>query len=541
MTKNVGLQLFPPQPSERQSNNPYRKASLRRDPVTPPQPIPQSDVNRTGSPAPPSEVPDTNIEGHQSALSGRQSAFDERASPIPFPPPAQLGSEIPRSQTSLSDAPTLVRSNSNSSDIRDARKQIQGSPQREEPIMRSIFPRYNPDLPLEHQKYYPTQASPTHMPKTVISRSPYSPSLGGRSPAGLQSPLAVGQSPGRFPSGLHDESILEPSSTEDLKEFWKVACGWKVSASEGRKFCLKMTSASDTPIHTLSSATQPLYTLRLDPTSTSAQMMMSRHDPNKTVRESSSSKANQGLEIMSTTLEETARRFPPNDGLVALLYPQAAANVVLDLANKPGRADQAQVIAAAERECGRLVWDEDSKRYYLVHPATSNPFVVTINSSPAWSRVEYVLEHPELPHNLVRLVRDGAGSGYLDVDTGVAAKIDCFYIVDVAICAIMLVALSEEKSQNLERFDAPPSITPVSPALIKGKRNTKIEEMDIDIESQESLKDKKDKSKEKDKVPGCLGLIWMLMKCMFWLATMLFKAVAYTIIGISKCLTRSKK
>ncbi|RFU26641.1 hypothetical protein B7463_g9697, partial [Scytalidium lignicola] len=540
MSKNVGLQLFPPQSPERKSSNPYRKASVRRNPTTP-QSTPQSAANRTGSPAFQSEAPELGIDGRQSALSGRQSALDGRASPITIPPPAQFGHEIPRSQTSLSEAPTLARSNSNSPDVRDARNTVQGSPSRDEPIIRSIFPRYNPDLPLEHQQYYPTEASPTHIPKTIISKSPYTPSISGRSSAGLQSPLSVGQSPGRFPASLYDETILEPSSTDELKEFWKVACGWKVSPSEGRKFCLKMTSAADAPVHTLSSATQPLYTLRLDPTSTSAQMAMLRHDPNKAMKESSSLKTNQGIDVISTTLEETARRFPPNDGLVALLYPKAAANVVLDLANKPSRGDEAQVITAAERECGRLVWDEDSKSYYLVHPATSNPFVVTINSSPAWSRVEYVLEHPELPHNLVRLVRDGAGSGFLDIDTAVAARIDCFYIVDVAICAILLVALSEEKSQNLERFDAPPSITVLSPALMKGKKNTKIEEMDIDIESQNSLKDKKEKNKDKDKVPGCLGLIWMLVKCMFWMAAMFFKAIAYTIIGISKCFTRSKK
>lgn len=538
MSKNVGLQLFPPQPSENK-NNPYRKRTAAQNVASPPSTNPpRPAVNRPASPAIQPEAPQSAIDDHQPALNGRQSALGGRSSPIPISPPTQLAQEIPRSHTSFSEAPTLVRSNSNSSVTRDAGNRTQSSPSREEPIMRSIFPRYNPDIPLEHQEYYPTQASPTHIPRTVISKSPYSPSIAERSL--LQSPMAGGQSPGRFPAGVQDESIMETSSTDELKELWKVACGWKASPSEGRKFCLKMTSAPDTPVHTLSSTTQPLYTLRLDPTSTSAQMTMLRHDPNRVVKESSSSKANQGIEVMNTTLEEIARRFPPNDGLVALLYPQAAAKMALDLANKPSRGDEAQVIAAAERECGRLVWDEDSKRYYLVHPAMSTPFVVTINSSPAWSRVEYILEHPELPHNLVRLVRDGAGSGFLDVDTGVATKIDSFYVVDVAICAVLLVALSEEKTQNLERFEAPPTISPPPPAFIKGKKNIKIEEMDIDVESQDSLKDRKEKREKKDKIPGCLGLICMLVKCIFWLLTILFKAAAYTIIGISKCLTRSK-
>jgi len=289
-------------------------------------------------------------------------------------------------------------------------------------------------------------------------------------------------------------------------------------------------------------------------------MTMTRHDPNKASKGSgspklgSSSKSTSG-EVMSATIEETARRLPPNDGLVALLYPRAASDMVIDLASKPGRSDGEQIIAAAERECGRLVWDEDSGKYYLVHPAISTPFVVSISSSPAWSRVEYTLEHAELPRNLVRLVRDGAGAGFLEIDTAVAARIDCFYIVDVAISAIMLVAITEEKTKNIERFEAPPSIAPTSPdasrrhsptwTIGKGKgkekKEPKIEEFEMDLESQESLKGKKEKQKDKEeKVPGFFGLIWMAIKCFVWTLTMFVKALAKIIIFISSCLTQKK-
>jgi len=579
MSVNMGLQLFPPPPSAKKK--PSRKPSTRRHGVANPQPAPQSAVDRAESPAFPLDGRQSALDGHQSgtglrsnnpfddqsaldgrqsamgsrsnnptdgrqsSLGGRQSAMDGRASPITTPSPvAQIGMYMPRSQTSFSDAPTLVRSNSNSSHSSIAKNRIAESPQRGEPIIRSIFPRYNPDLPLEHQQYYPTQTSPTHIPKTVISKRPYSPDVSGRSVLGLQSPMAVGTSPGHFPPGVLDETILEPSSTEELKELWKVTNGWRVSSSEGRSFCLKMTSSVESPVHTLSSATQAFYTLRLDPTSTSAQMTMTRLDPNKPApRESSASKlvgtskSNTGIEVMSTTLEEKVRRQPPNDGLVALLYPRAASNMAIDLVNKSNRQDEASVFAAAERECGRLVWDEDSKKYYLVHPAVSTPFVVSIASSPAWSRVEYTLEHSELPHNVVRLVRDGAGSGFMEVDTAVAARIDCFYIVDVAICAILLVAIEEEKTKNMERFEAPPSLAPMSP---KGKKPSKIEEMELDLESQDSLKEKKEKDKLPRSTRGLLGLIWMLFKFMIWLLTITVKAISTIIIGLSRCLTSDK-
>lgn len=291
-------------------------------------------------------------------------------------------------------------------------------------------------------------------------------------------------------------------------------------------------------------------------------MTLQRFDPNKVIKTTaaklaSSSKSKDGAEVMSTTLEETARRLPPNDGLVALLYPKAASDLVIELANSP-RLDSDQVILSAERECGRLVWDEDSQKYYLVHPSLSTPFIVSIHSSPAYSRISYTLEHPELPRNLVRLVRDGAGMGWLEVDTAVAAKIDAFYIVDVAVCAVMLVAVSEEKTRNIERFDAPPPIPSPSPRLSpsrlssatwtktkskkksKKDKDIKFEEFEMDLESQTSVKGMKEKGKE-EKVPGLCGMIWMMVKCFVWTVTTSVKVLAKIIIWLSRCLTRSKK
>jgi len=384
--------------------------------------------------------------------------------------------------------------------------------------------------------------------------------------------MSIGSSPGRFPHGLSDEPPLSPATNDEMKELWKCVNGWRVSASEGRSFCLKMSSDPEEPTHTLSCASQPFYTLRLIPTSTSAQMTLYRHDPNKAPftstpsRLSSPRSPTNSVEVLATTLEEKARMLPPNDGLVALLYPRAASNMVMDLSSKPSpRSDLPQVIAAAERECGRLVWDHDSSKYYLVHPALQVPFTVTITSSPAWSRVEYTLEHPEIPKNIVRLVRDGAGGGTLEVDTGVAAKIDAFYVVDVAICAVLLVAIKDEETRKVERFEGPPTFIPASPKSpgsgrsirtlsrigtwkAKGKdtgrskeRDIKIEEFEMDLESQDSVKaGKVEKVNKEEKIPGFCGLIWMLIKCFVWMVALVFKGLAKCIVGISKYLSRSK-
>lgn len=599
---SMGFQLFPPPPKKAK---PARKSSTRRHANTQQEPQPTSAVERARTPSfSGNEQQQSSPEASRSSPGGsRPNHYVGGASPITVPGPSYQPMDIPRSHTSFSEAPTLVRSNSNISHSSIAKRPLHESPQRgEEPVIRSIFPRYNPELPLEHQNYFPTQASPTHIPREVINRRPYSPSLHDRSP--IQSPMAMGTSPGRFPRGISEEPVLEPSTVEEMKELWKVVNGWRVSNSEGRVFCLKLSSSAEEPVQTLSCATQPFYTLRVVPTSTSAQMTMMRHDPNKTVKESSmlrrTSKPDAGIEVLGTPLEETARRLPPNDGLVALLYPRAASNMVIDLANNPTpRADVESVMAAAERECGRLVWDEDTKKRklcfllgqiiqtgtnsyllpiyirieilihpldYLVHPALSTPFVISVTSSPAWSRIEYTLEHPEMPRNLVRLVKDGAGGGTLEIDTAVASRIDAFYVVDVAVCAVLLAAAADDKDRKIERFEAPPSLAPQSPSSPKsirspiigmgkftkiGKRDkdaereAKIEEFEMDLESQESLKEKvkgKDKKKkDEEKIPGFFGLVWMLVKFMIWFITFFFRGIAKIIIWLSSCLTSKSK
>lgn len=324
-----------------------------------------------------------------------------------------------------------------------------------------------------------------------------------RSP--LRSPLSAGSAAQRWPRRNHEPPPVIPpvSKTEELRDYWKAANGWKASASEGRTYCLRLTPEKDTPVYTMSSATQPLYHLRLDPTSASARVTLSRHDPAKTCKDrdpqvaaargagilgalrdaesagaggssgslssppSSASTRGPWQEVMNTTLEESSRWLPPNDGLVALLYPSAAARVALE---RPG---DAAAVAAAENECARLVWDADSANYFLAHPALAAPFCVTVERNAAWSRTEYALEHIESPRHLARLTREGGGAaapGYLEIDTAVAARVEAsYYVLDVAVCALMLVAHLDERDAAAalggDSFEPPPSTSFLQPPL----------------------------------------------------------------------------
>ncbi|KAL7809125.1 hypothetical protein V8C44DRAFT_334528 [Trichoderma aethiopicum] len=440
------------------------------------------------------------------------------------------------------------------------------------PPLRSMFPTYNPELPLDQQNYGPLRSHPPGVPRAVVSRQSY-----------FEDPDAAPENPPvrepcfRVPTRPQNPPVIPAiCTTEQLQDLWKVTNGWKASFSEGRVYCLKLTQQKDAPVYTLSSASQPFYNLRLDPTSASAYVSLTRYDPSKIYKApkpvshspasilngvmgggSRSSDGKYWQEALNTTLEEEARKHSPNDGLAALLMPCAATKIALDRPDDPG------TVAAAERECGRLVWDDDSSNYYVVHPALATPFCLTVEHCPAWSRVEYTLEHLESPQHLAKLTRDGTGSGWLEIDTGVASKIESFYIVDVAVTALLLVAAMEDRrSPNtvMEAFEAPPVPEPprksrsISSALSrhrddddgkkkkdkKDKKRPKMDQFEIDIESQnDSLGKGNKKTASEDKLPFILRVIVKLTKgvfnCFIWILTIGFACVKGVFKVLYKC------
>lgn len=541
------------------------------------------------------------------------------ADPIIQRPAAVVTAEPPaRCGTAFSEAQTLVRANSDRSRNSIAKPPLDnrathyGEGSSEAPL-RSIFPEYNPNLPLSQQNYYPPQSSPTHpanIPAGAISRRLYSPTSEERpenheetTTSPLRSPMSANSARTHQQTATRKwppprvnvkPSTPEPSTTEQLRNFWKVANGWKATASEGRVYTFTVSSERDTPIYTLASkSSQPFYRLKLDPTSASAYVSLSRFDPSKPYKPpvppkdggsgsprggSSESVGGSGepttkgwQEVLSTTLEEAARHHAPHDGLVALLYPLPAAKLAVE-----SRYTNAAAFATAERECARLVWDDDSGNHFLVHPALAMPFCVTVERNPAWSRTEYTLEHVESPQHLARLTRDGTGTGWLEVDTGIAAKIDACYLVDVAVAALMLVAHADGEFSRVEVFDPPPPpslrsesrqqgqgeqgqqsgrlsrISRMSPRVNSGDKKekkagrTRMEEFELDLESQTSdlKKHSKRRSKDEDKMPGCaraiISLLGVIFKCLIWCATILFKALTGCISLFARCITSEK-
>ncbi|KHN94713.1 uncharacterized protein MAM_07468 [Metarhizium album ARSEF 1941] len=470
-----------------------------------------------------------------------------------------------RTETSFSEANTLVRSNSGLSRSSVANHPLgdnSSSPSRSQPL-RSIFPTYNSALSLGQQVYAPTPMGSAHITRAVITRPSVheEPEFSERRGAPGRSPPSSPRRPaarGRWPLRIQTQPpavIPTPCTTEDLKGLWKVANGWKASASESKVFCLKLSKQKDAPVYTLSSASlQPFWNLRLDPTSAAAYASLTRHDPAKhykapkpeaasSRRASENSVSRHWYEALGTTLEEESRRHPPNDGLVALLMPAAAARIATD------RADDAASVMAADNERARLVWDGDSATHFLVHNALAKPFCITVDRNPAYSRVEYTLEHDESPKHLARLTRDGTGGGWIELDTSVAAQIESFYILDVVVTALLLVAAREDRISPtpMDAFEPPPPPAVLvakrlsgrwSKLSMWGQKKGKMEAFEIDIESQnDSLgKGQRGSRSSEKRLPFLIRALIKVAKGVFRFAIWVLTAMLNVAAGVFKCL-----
>ncbi|KAK4181719.1 hypothetical protein QBC36DRAFT_317098 [Triangularia setosa] len=610
----------------------------------------------------------------QHALDARESqrrqypqeteAGPSNAAPVPDPVVettyAQPVNDPPqRCETAFSEAQTLVRSNSARSRSSIAKPPLTYAPagqpsssssgepssssHQNPPQLRSIFPTYNPELPFDRQEYYPKEASPTHIPQAAISRPLYSPRRE-RAPTitSNHNPQSPPQGPIQSPAPTttsarwprhHEPAVIPPvSSTEELRSLWKVTNGWKASSLEGRPFCLKLTTTPDAPVYTLSSSSsQPFYCLRVDPTSASALVSLSRYDPNKPFKQSPPSpngspsssptpggvsqsaniinsslpatppsssslrtsmslraskstrslqhNAKNWLEVLTTSVTPAGLRNE-NDGLVAHLWPSAAARLVAD------RSNDAATVALAQQESARLVFDPDSGSHFLVHPALAMPFCVTIERNPVYSRTEYTLEHLESPVHLAKLTRDGTGQGWLEVDTSIAAKIEAVYLVDVVVAALVLVAHSDDQyTAGIEVFEPPPVVFggtngsiisggdrrssrssrrggggDTSRASIRreekqrkkeakkaekwsksrgGNKKKRMEQFEIDLESQDSEYGKRSVKEKEEKLPAVLrALVWLIkifFKCLIGSLALVFKCLGGIISGLARC------
>lgn len=162
------------------------------------------------------------VSSMRSSVAHERSHHKSSNAPNRLPPPLSLlvspaGERSPRSNTS---SPKLVRSN----DI--------GSAGARSPVMRSMFPRYDPTIPLAKQHYYPDheihQEPADSKPKlpwpSASSASVLSPSP---PKVNTRSPTAIFNGKSGVPVDDSKNSELSPaiSTPEELLDLWSVANG----------------------------------------------------------------------------------------------------------------------------------------------------------------------------------------------------------------------------------------------------------------------------------------------------------------------------
>ena len=229
------LQLFPPPQSKAQPTKPKRKASRRK------QPQENTLEERTSSPVYPAAAkiqPHTEeIVIHISPSTKRsvQDAPSRKASPAIIGSAVKISAQPSRTASPayaasvLSETSTLVRSNSQSSEAQP---------------LRSMFPQYNPYIPLAQQQYRPNQAALASFRRDPASKEVtkttvmYPKSIQNlRDPQSQLSPVSAGST--TFPSTIQNMPPPQYSTPQELEELWDAANGQDIG-DKGRTFALRM-------------------------------------------------------------------------------------------------------------------------------------------------------------------------------------------------------------------------------------------------------------------------------------------------------------
>ncbi|EAU35905.1 predicted protein [Aspergillus terreus NIH2624] len=229
--------------------------------------------------------------------------------------------------------------------------------------MKSIFPRYDPNVPLSQQKYYP------QLPNSPQGRRPRALTLSPQPEIDRTlGPKTVPASVMDFPTDVLDQVEVRYSSTEELKDLWEAANGQRPK-DLAETYNLRV-ARTDSSTFTFGDPNAPFYTMQTHPTD---ELSIKRANPS-TLKSS--------VPIMTLKLEDRRRRDPPNDGLVTQLFSRLAAMLAIDQAEELARrhlldfAEAAEVEgnalkrAAAQESC-KLTWNYTRRLYELRHPSLS--------------------------------------------------------------------------------------------------------------------------------------------------------------------------
>ncbi|ETI26038.1 hypothetical protein G647_02815 [Cladophialophora carrionii CBS 160.54] len=249
--------------------------------------------------------------------------------------------------------------------------------------IRSMFPVYDPSVPLTQQAYAPPRPLPARLsgmpPFAAPAREEYRSSLSMPFTAAA-APRTAPASVLNFPSDVMSVNVGPRVSTQrELEKLWDVSHGTEPGCSI-RSFELEMARTEEATFVFGSHPSLPFYTLQTYDTN---EIAVSKTCPKRVPPSATSpSSAEPPLtrDVVLCPLEPAERRQPPNDGLVAFVFPKLAAMLAINqsaaLAKQHNLAPtdrddiEAQAVRrAAKQEACSLRYNARGGFYELEHPA----------------------------------------------------------------------------------------------------------------------------------------------------------------------------
>ncbi len=294
------------------------------------------------------------------------------------------------------------------------------------------------------------------------------------------------------------------------------------------------------------SRTEPFYDLQTlkhnNADTLSSECIIRRRHPTKGVI----------VPVVTLTLESPSRRLPPQDGLITRIYPKLAALMALDKATSSPTSPAVKgntapldvekiaeeaLARAADRESCALRWDNEYQQYRLWHPSLDDgkgrTFVVQIDNNGEAAGFD-------VPgaKGVIRLgTLDGRdtivslefATATLVIDTLAAGKIPSLYIVDVAVTAVLAVALVEGRRLRERRVSAPPQMQSSLDAPKELVAPGSVVVQQPGVEGQEELP---------KAAQGVLSALFLVFRFLVWVLSVLVNAIAAVVVTLSACFVK---
>ncbi|KAL8954125.1 MAG: hypothetical protein Q9222_000007 [Ikaeria aurantiellina] len=379
-------------------------------------------------------------------------------------PPSRAASptSIASSPCSRTTSPTLVRNGSTASTGTYS------------PVMRSMFPRYDPTVSLAQQRYQPAiEISPAlaaASSKTDSSGS-YSPSLYSHQEPTTSSSISQTKDTGFSRSGLtnalglqgtgklseESDQITGTSDPELFIDLWALANGQK-SSQAAHEYRLELSCEDlDTGKEIIcfdSSTSQSFYTLSA---SENALSISRSHPTNNTTT----------IQISTPTLQTPSTSSP----VVAPIFPKLAELMAIDksssvaINHKLDRQTctdlQTEAVERAyNQEASSLLWDSDSQKYYLIHPTLLDDdspaaFPIEVSSTAAGTPREITILSP---NSTIPVIELSFETLCLNIHVDAITAYSSLYLLDTLISATLILLLHLHRSRS-----SSPSLRPASP------------------------------------------------------------------------------